>query len=310
MFGIERGRPGRAGDAIVVSDSSTDIGRAIAVQLAEHGFRVFAGVRDSASRSDLLDAAGERGVELEMLGLDPADSAAVEEAVRSVVTAAGGIFGVVTSSAGRLRGALEDISEEEIHHAFETNVLGAVMVTKAVVPHLRSAGCGRIITITSAGGDLPGYGVSIESAMKYALEGVAEGLALELAPFGVQSIVVASGIVNAQSWLEVGGTAAAAHDIESPYYGPFWAADAIAGRIVESSPTMPSDVASVVETALTAEEPRLQYVVGPRASAVSFLRRHLPARLFERLYYGGQLRRIERRVDPALLPPAREAVSR
>lgn len=310
MFGIDRGRPGRAGDPIVVTGSSTGLGLETALQLAEHGFRVFATVRDLGSRPGVLEAAKERGVELKVLELDLGDRASIDDAVQAVAAETGGIFGLVNNGGVGLRGAVEDSSEDEIRRVFETNVLGTIAVTQAVLPHMRAAGCGRIVTITSVGGRLPGFGVSIYCSSKFAQEGLAEGLALELAPFGIQSIIVAPGIVKTPRWAEHRGTADAARDGSSPYYGPFWASEAVADRIVESTPTTPADVASAVETALTAEEPRLRYVVGRRASAAVFLRRHLPEQLFERLYYGGQLRRLERRVDPALLPRAREAVLR
>jgi NAD(P)-dependent dehydrogenase (short-subunit alcohol dehydrogenase family) len=169
---------------------------------------------------------------------------------------------------------------------------------------MRAAGCGRIVTITSVGGRIPGFGVSIYCSSKFAQEGFAEGLSLELAPFGIQSIIVEPGIVKTPRWAEHRGTAAGAEDTSSPYYGPFWASEAIAERIVERSRTTPADVAAAVGQALGDEDPRLRYVVGRPASIAVFLRRRLPERLFERLYYGGQLRRLERRVDPSLLPAA------
>jgi NAD(P)-dependent dehydrogenase (short-subunit alcohol dehydrogenase family) len=305
MFGIDRGRPGRAGDPIVVTGSSTGLGLETALHLAEGGFNVFATVRDPASGPDVLDAARERGVELDVLRLDLADPATIEEAVGAVVAQTGGIFGLVNNGGVGLRGAVEDSSEEEIRRVFETNVLGTVAVTRAVLPHMRAAGCGRIVTITSVGGRVPGFGVSIYCASKFAQEGLAEGLALELAPFGIQSISVAPGIVKTPRWAEHRGTAEAARDVSSPYYARFWASEAIADRIVERSPTMPADVATTVATALTVPAPRLRYVVGRGASAVIFLRRHMPERVFERFYYGGQLRRLQRRVG-APVAPARE----
>jgi NAD(P)-dependent dehydrogenase (short-subunit alcohol dehydrogenase family) len=310
MFGIDRGRPGKPGDPIVVTGTSTGLGLETALHLAEHGFRVFATVRDLASRPDVLDAARGRGVELDVLRLDLADPATNEEAVEAVVEQAGGIFGLVNNAGVGLRGAVEDSSEEEIRRVFETNVLGTITVTRAVLPHMRAAGCGRIVTITSVGGRVPGFGVSIYCASKFAEEGLAEGLAVELAPFGIQSIIVAPGIIKTPRWAENRGTAAGALDVSSPYYGLFWASEAIADQIVEWSPTRPADVAAAVNAALTEQEPRLRYAVGRRAAAVIFLRRHLPERVFERLYYGGQLRRLEGKVDPALLPPAREAALR
>jgi NAD(P)-dependent dehydrogenase (short-subunit alcohol dehydrogenase family) len=310
MFGIERGRPAHAGDPIIVTGSSTALGLETAIHLAERGFRVFATVPDLASRPEVLDRARERGVGLDAVRLDPADPATIAEVVGVVAAETGGIFGLVIDGGVGLRGAVEDSSEEEIRRVVETNVIATIAVTRAVVPHMREAGCGRIVTITSVGGRVAGFGGSVYCASRFAQEGFAEGLALELAPFGIQSTIVAPAPVKTPRSAEERETAAAAHNVSSPYYALFWASEAIAGRIVEMSPTTPADVASAVETALTAEEPRLRYVVGRRAAAVVFLRRRLPERLFERLYYGGQLRRLERRVDPALLPPASQVAVR
>jgi NAD(P)-dependent dehydrogenase (short-subunit alcohol dehydrogenase family) len=308
MFGIDRGRPGRAGDSVVVTGGSAGLGLETALHLAENGFRVFAAVRKLASRPDVLDAASERGVELEVLELDLVDPATIDEAVEAVVDETGGIFGLVNNGGVGLRGAVEDSSEEEIRHVFEANVLGTVAVTRAVLPHMRAAGCGRIVTITSVGGRVPGFGVSIYCSSKFAQEGLAEGLALELAPLGIQSVIVEPGIIKTPRWAEHRGTAQAARDDSSPYHARFWASEAIADRIVEHSPTKPADVATTVATALTEPKPRLRYVVGRGASTVIFLRRHLPQRVFERLYYGGQLRRLERTVDVPAGPAREEAL--
>lgn len=303
MFGLDGGRPGRPGDAVIVTGSSTGLGLETALHLAEHGFRVFATVRDLASRPAVLEAANGRGVELEVLRLDLADPASIEAAVETVIGEAGGVYALVNNGGVGLRGAVEDSSGEEVRRVFETNVLGTIAVTQAVLPHLRAAGCGRIVTITSVGGRVPGFGVSIYCASKFAQEGLAEGLALELAPLGIQSIIVEPGMIRTSRWEEHRGTASGALDPASPYHRYFWASEAMADRIVERSPTRPADVAEAVRTALTADRPRLRYVVGRGARVVTFLRRHLPQRTFERLYYGGQLRRVRRRARPATQPP-------
>jgi NAD(P)-dependent dehydrogenase (short-subunit alcohol dehydrogenase family) len=299
MFGIDRGRPGQAGDPIVVTGSSTGLGLETALHLAQHGFRVFATVRDLASRPGVLDAASERGVELEVLQLDLADPETIDEAVAAVAAEAGGVFGLVNNGGVGLRGAVEDSSEEEIRRVFETNVLGTIAVTQAVLPHMRTAGCGRIVTVTSVGGRVPGYGVSIYCSSKFAQEGLAEGLAQELAPLGIQSVIVEPGMIKTSRWGDHRGTAAGAREPSSPYHDRFWESEAIADKIVDRSPTTAADVARAIHLALTTEQPRLRYVVGRGASAVIFLRRHLPEPLFERLYSGGHLRRLERRVSRA-----------
>jgi len=297
MRRTNRGRPGRSGDTVIVTGSSTGLGLESALQLAGRGFRVFATVRDPHARPAVLQAAADRGVELEVIGLDLADPDGIESAVGSVVDATGGVYGLVNNGGVGLRGAVEDSSEAEIRRVFETNVLGTIAVTKAVLPHMRAAGSGRIVTVTSVGGRVPGFGVSIYCSSKFAQEGFAEGLAQELAPLGIHSIIVEPGIIKTSRWSDHRGTAAGASDPSSPYYDRFWASEAIADKLVERSPTTASDVAETILAALTVEQPRLRYVVGRGASLVIFLRRHLPERVFEQVYYGGHLRRLERRTS-------------
>lgn len=290
-----RGRPARPGDAVIVTGCSTGLGLETALHLAGAGLRVFATVRDPASGPDVLRAAGERGVELEVLTLDLTDAASVAAAVEAAAAAAGALYALVNNGGVGLRGALEDCSDEEIRRVVETNVLGTIAATKAVLPHLRAAGCGRIVTVTSVGGRIPGFGVAVYCASKFAQEGLAEGLAQELAPLGIQSVIVEPGMIKTSRWADHRGTAAGARDATSPYHERFWASEAIADRIVERSPTTAGDVAAAIHTALTAERPRPRYVVGRGASIAIALRRHLPERTFERLYHGGHLRRLERR---------------
>lgn len=300
----KQGRPGHPGDVVLVTGTSTGLGLETALHLAAKGFRVVAGVHRASSADAVHDAARARGVTLDVVPLDLLDHDGLGAAVEDVVARTGGIFGLVHNGGVGLRGAVEDSSEEEIRQVYETNVLGTVALTQAVLPHMRQAGCGRIVTITSVGGRVPGFGVSIYCSSKFAQEGFAEGLALEVAPFGIQSIIVEPGMIKTSRWGEHRGTARGTEDPSSPYFGLFWASEAIADRIVDRSPTRPAHVAETVHEALVAERPRLRYVVGRGAAVAIGMRRHLPDRLFERLYYGGQLRRLERRaVEPVAPAP-------
>jgi len=307
VHGIEKGRPGRPGDAVIVTGSGTGLGLETALGLAAAGFRVFATVRDPAQSPAIEQAAASRGVALEVLHLDLVDPASVAEAVAAVVDTAGSVFGLVNNAGIGLRGCVEDCSEDEIRQVFETNVLGTVAVTKAVLPHMRAAGCGRIVTLTSIGGRVPGYGVTIYCASKFAQEGLGEGLAIELAPLGIQSVIVEPGMIKTERWSTHRGTARGALAPESPYRRLFWSSETIADRIVERSPTRPRHVAAAVVEAMTARKPKLRYAVGYGARIVISLRRHLPPAVFERLYYGGQLRRLERAGEPSVPLAATEA---
>jgi NAD(P)-dependent dehydrogenase (short-subunit alcohol dehydrogenase family) len=282
-------------DAILVTGCSTGLGLETALHLAERGFPVYATIRDLAQRSAVLAAAADRGAGLHVLELDLTDRDSIDRAIGTVVEETGGIFGLVNNGGVGLRGCLEDLSAEEIRRLFEANVFGTVAVTQAVLPHMRRARRGRIVTITSVGGRISAFGVGAYCASKFAQEGLGEALALEVAPFGVQAVLIEPGMIRTTRWTDHRGTAARALDPESPYLELFRASEAMADRIVERSRTRPADVAAAVEHALTTARPRMRYVVGRPASVVLMLRRYLPARLFERVYFGSFLRRIRRR---------------
>jgi NAD(P)-dependent dehydrogenase (short-subunit alcohol dehydrogenase family) len=307
MVGIDKGRPGKPGDAIIVTGSGTGIGLETSLSLAGQGFRVYATVRDGGQREELLEAATARGVQMEVLRLDLTDGASIEEAVNTVLSETGAIYGLVNNGGIGLRGCTEDCSEEEIRRLFETNVLGTIAVTKAVIPHMRAAGNGRIVTVSSIGGRVVGFGVTMYCATKFAQEALGEGLAQELAPFGVQSILVEPGMLKTTRWGRHRGAAARTEDPSSPYHEIFKANEEIADRLVARSGISVEDVSTTIVRALTDSRPRMRYTVGRGARVVIWLRRHLPQRLFERLYFGGHIRRLMRRA-PIQQPEAAETV--
>ena len=282
-------------DGVIVTGSSTGLGLETALGLAANGFRVYAGVRDLASAPAVRAAAAERGVSVDVVALDLTDRASIAAVVDRVAADTGGVFALVNNGGIGLRGCVEDVTPDEIRRVFEVNVFGTIAMTQAVLPHMRAAGRGRVVTISSVGGRISSFGVGVYCASKFAQEGLGEALTLELAPFGIRHVLIEPGIIKTERWGENRNTAVGALDPASPYHGMFREAEAIADRIVERSRTSPQDVAEAVHHALTAEKPRMRYVVGRPASVVIWLRRHLPAPLFERVYWGPFLRRIRRR---------------
>lgn len=282
-------------DSILVTGASTGLGLETALRLAGHGYAVYAGVRDTASEPGVLAAAAERGVPLSAVHLDLTDRTTIAAAVERVVAETGGIYALVNNGGIGLRGCVEDVSEEEVRRVFEANVFGTIAVTQAVLPQMRAARRGRVVTISSVGGRISSFGVGVYCASKFAQEGLSEALALELEPFGVKAVLIEPGIIKTTRWSENRGTAARAQDPGSPYYALFQAGEEVADRLVERSRTRPEDVAAAVHRALTSDRPRMRYVVGRPAAVVIVLRRYLPSSVFERVYFGAFLRRIRRR---------------
>jgi NAD(P)-dependent dehydrogenase (short-subunit alcohol dehydrogenase family) len=287
-------------DTVLVTGSSTGLGLEIALHLAECGFRVFATVRDASNHAVVLEAAEQRGVSLDVLTLDVTDPSSIEAAVETIVAMSGGIFGLVNNAGIGLRGCLEDLTAAEIRNLFEANVFGTMAVTQRVLPHMRAAGRGRILTITSVGGRIATFGLSAYCATKFAQEGFGEALALEVAPFGIQSILIEPGIVLTSRWTTNRGTAQHAMNPESPYAAMFQRHEEISDRIAHRSRTRPIHVARTVHRALMVKRPRMRYIVGRPASIAIALRRYLPNRLFEWLYFGALMRGVQREERPPI----------
>jgi NAD(P)-dependent dehydrogenase (short-subunit alcohol dehydrogenase family) len=292
-------------ETVLVTGSSTGLGLETALHLAERDFKVYATVRDLATRDQVLAAADARRVALNVLRLDLTDPQSIAEAIDTIIGAGNGLYGLVNNGGIGLRGCVEDLDDDEIRRVFETNVLGTFAVTRQALPHMRAARRGRVVTISSVGGRIATFGLSAYCATKFAQEGFAEALALEIAPFGLHSILIEPGIIKTERWSTNRGNARRAHDPASAYYGMFRRHEQIADEVVERSRTRPTDVAGVVHLALTTRHPRMRYVVGRPAAAAIALRRYLPDRLFERVYFGSLMRRV-RGAGPAE-PQQREA---
>jgi NAD(P)-dependent dehydrogenase (short-subunit alcohol dehydrogenase family) len=271
--------------AVLITGASSGIGCETALLLAERGFRVFATMRDLSRRAKLDEEARSRGVQVQVLQLEITDAASVKAAVEAVVAQAGGLFGLVNNAGVQLRGYFEDLSEPEIRQNFEANVFGTMAVTRAVLPHLRAAGQGRIVVLSSIAGRIGSLGLSSYCACKFALEGFAESLAPEVAPLGIRVSLVEPGIVGTDLWGANRGLGQGALNPQSPYHAWFQEFERLTDWAVRTSPTKPRHVAEAVHLALSSPNPRLRYAVGRRASGLMKLQRLLPERVFQRLYF-------------------------
>lgn len=286
-------------DSVLVTGSSTGLGLETAVYLAERGFEVYASMRNLERRGVLEDAAARRNVEVHVLQLDITDRSSIDRAVRTVVERSDGIYGLVNSAGIGLRGFFEDLAEEEIRQLFEVNVFGAMSVTREVLPHMRVVRRGRIVIIGSAGGRVGSMTISAYCASKFALEGFGESLASEVAPLGLYVSLIEPGLVMTPHFTVNRGRAKAATDPNSPYHAWFVQHEKLVDDILRANRITPVDVARAVHRALTAKRPRLRYVVGWRAKLLIWLRRYLPAELFERVYSWQMTRLVTKPRRPA-----------
>lgn len=173
-----------------ITGASRGLGREITRAVLAGGDTVVAAVRDPQRLpEDLKNSGRVLGVTLDVTRGDDI-ARAVEEAERSF----GGIDVLVNNAGRGLLGALEEVTDAEARDLFDLNVFGLINVTRAVLPGMRAAGGGRIVHIGSRSGFEGAPGLSAYCASKAAVAGVAEALAAELEPFGIQSMVVEPGV--------------------------------------------------------------------------------------------------------------------
>lgn len=294
-------------ETILVTGASTGLGKEAALYLAERGFRVYATVRETSGAASLLSAAESRKVELKAMALDVTDEASVEQAVHSIISEAGGIYGLINNAGVGLRGYFEDLDQEDIQRMFDANVFGVMRVTRAVLPHMRQARRGRILFISSVGGRIGSLGVSAYCSTKFAVEGFGESLFMELNPLGIQVSLIEPGIIKTERWSVNRGIARRANDPRSPYYLWFQQSEREADKLVQASTATPADVAAVIYRALTAAHPKLRYMIGRKAKLAVSVRKWLPGSLFERLYFGLVIRRATQVGRPMISKPGSAA---
>lgn len=180
----------RADRVWLVTGTSTGLGRTLAQTVIARGERVVATARDIATIKDLADASPERVLATR---LDVTDAASVRAAVDAAITEFGRIDVLVNNAGHGLAGALEELSVEQIQRVLDTNVLGVLTVTRAVLPHMRARRSGHIVQLSSVGGVVANPGHGIYATSKFALEGMSESLAAEVAPLGIRVTIIEPG---------------------------------------------------------------------------------------------------------------------
>jgi NAD(P)-dependent dehydrogenase (short-subunit alcohol dehydrogenase family) len=173
-----------------ITGTSSGFGRILVEKLLARGDRVAATVRKEAALDDLKAKYSSR---LWVASLDVTDA----DAVRRIVDRAFGEMGridVVVNNAGYgLFGAAEEVSDQQIRHQLDTNLIGSIQVIRAALPHLRAQGGGRILQVASEGGQIAYPNFSLYHASKWGIEGFVEAVAQEVAPFNIEFTIAEPG---------------------------------------------------------------------------------------------------------------------
>jgi NAD(P)-dependent dehydrogenase (short-subunit alcohol dehydrogenase family) len=174
----------------LITGVSSGFGRELTDQLLARGDSVVGTVRNAAKVAEL---SGHYPETFFAEVLDVTDVAAIKATVERSFAKLGRIDVVVSNAGYGLFGAAEELSDAEIDHIIATNLTGSIQLIRAVLPHLRAQGGGRIVQMSTYGGQVSFPGNSMYHATKWGIEGFAESIAQEVAPFGIGVTIVEPG---------------------------------------------------------------------------------------------------------------------
>lgn len=256
---------------ILVTGASSGIGKATAHALLDQGHTVFVAARRVEAMQDL---AARGAIALPMDITREADIAAV---VARILGEHRRLDVLVNNAGFATYGSVEDITIDEARYQFEVNVFGLARLTQRVIPSMREHQQGKIINLSSMGGKIYTPLGAWYHATKHALEGWSDCLRLELAPFGIDVVIVEPGMIATEF-----GDVMTAPMLERSGDGPYGGlARVIAKTAIAMSP--PSVIADVIVRAVEARRPKTRYVAGKMARPLMFARKYLGDRLYDRL---------------------------
>ncbi len=251
----------------LVTGASSGFGRAIAEAALERGDAVVATARRPEVLDDLVSGAPEGSVLA--LGLDVTDPQQISRAVDEILAGFGRVDMLVNNAGYGSVGAVEEFSMEELREHFETMFFGAVELTKAVLPRMRERGSGAIVQISSMGGQLAFPGFGSYCAAKFALEGLSEALAGEVAPFGIKVLIVEPGAFRTG----FGGSRMRRSPEIEAYRDSVGGTRELVDGMDQTQPGDPKKAARAILTALDARETPLRLPLG--VDAIENIRAHM-----------------------------------
>ncbi len=260
---------------MLTTGANSGVGLATVLQLARLGFRSVGSVRSRANAARVAEAAADAGVTVETVILDVTDA----ERCRGVVDRLRP-WALVNNAGYSGVGAIEDVTDEEARHQLETMVVAPMRLARLALPHMRAAGGGRVVNVSSI------YGLTTTpfsgwyQASKHALEAASDALRIEVARDGVRVVLVEPGGVKTAIWAQMEADVArrAGSRFEAQYRR-------VLGLLAPYSALMarPDAVAKVIGSALTACSPRARYLVGLDAPGIVAVQSLVPTALRDRV---------------------------
>lgn len=240
----------------VVTGANSGIGRATALHLAQQGHMVYGTVRASSRLGTFREMAEAAQVDVRLIELDITDDESVRRGFDQILNDVGRIDALVNNAGVGGNGVAEETDADRYLAVMNVNLCGAIRCLKYVLPGMRARQTGIIVNVSSMVGRVAAIAQSPYVASKFALEGVSEGLAQEVAPFGIRVVIIEPGVTRTAIFAKSTLSSTA-----SPYERAHRRMLQFYSTGIEHA-TEPTDVARVIHHAITTDTPQLRYVVG------------------------------------------------
>ena len=247
----------------VVTGTSSGIGFETALALAREGYYTYATMRDTAKSDKIKELGQKENLNIDVLELDVDDENSVKTAIQKILDQKQRIDVLVNNAGWGLWGCVEDVSIDEFKAQFDTNFFSIIKLIQEVGPTMRKQGSGKIINISSVAGRIGFPASPAYISSKFALEGLSESLRLEMAPFGVDVIIIEPGVIKTNFLNPVrlsknSETNTAYSDITNKVVSGV--------KMMAEMGTHPKEVADTIVKAVKDEKPLPRYIVGNDAS--------------------------------------------
>ena len=263
---------------ILITGASSGIGLATALELLRAGHTVYGGARRVGSMAAIGAAGGH------VLPLDVTQDADRERVVQTIITEHGRLDALINNAGLGPYAAAEDMPLDDARHLFEVNVFGPARLIQLVLPYMRAQRSGRIVNVSSMGGEIAFPLGAWYHASKHALEGYSDALRQEVRRFGIDVVLIQPGLIKT----EFGGPTVHAVREHSGRGAYRELAEAVAKNTeaiygANGKASDPTVVARAIRRAVESARPKTRYPVGYVARPLLALNRFLPARVFDRI---------------------------
>ena len=259
---------------VLITGCSSGIGRLLAIRLQEKGYQVYA----TARSLDKIEPLQDLGIKT--LVLDVTSAASVQQAVAQIEANGDAIDWLINNAGYGAMGPLAEMPMEEIERQFATNLYGPLALVRALVPGMKQRGGGRIVNVGSVSGIMVTPFSGIYCATKAALHAASDALRMELAPFGIEVLVIQPGAIesafgsNAEASLE--------RTLSKPsLYEPVRDGIVQRARASQDRPTPTTDFVDEVIDFLEQEKPAVMKRIGNGSTTLPLMARWIPSRVLD-----------------------------